>query len=64
MSAAIYILADALAERARDYRLAAYRFNDAGDWQASDTHLARAREFENRCAFARRGVRVIEGARR
>lgn len=59
MSALVYSLADALAERARDYRQAAYKFNDAGDWQAADVHMTRAREFENRVAFARRGLRVV-----
>lgn len=59
MSARIYSLADAMAERARDYRLAAYRFNDAGDWQAADTHMTRARDIENRVSYARRGVRLV-----
>lgn len=63
MTARIYSLADAMAERARDYRLAAYRFNDAGDWQAADVCQARSRDLKNRVSYARRGVRVIEGAR-
>lgn len=63
MTALLYSLADAYAERARDMRLAAYKFNDVGDWQAADTHLARARRLENANAFARRGVRAIEGVR-
>ncbi|MCA3704288.1 MAG: hypothetical protein INF12_14800 [Methylobacterium sp.] len=63
MTALVYSLADAYAERARDLRLAAYQCNDKGDWQSADTMLCRARRLENANAFARRGVRVLEGGK-
>lgn len=59
MSARVYSIADAYAERARDCRVQAYVANAEGKFAEADTALARNRRLEECVAFARRGLRVV-----
>lgn len=58
MTARIFTLSDAIAERARDVRCLAYVANNRGDWMKADELLQRARELEVSASYARpRGMR-------
>lgn len=59
MTARLYTLSDAIAERARDVRCLALAANRVGDMDAYHALAQRARDLENRAGYARPEVVAV-----
>ena len=60
MTARVYMLADAYAERAADFRAIVCHLRRKGRHNAANSYAAWARRMEDAVAFARRGLRVVQ----
>jgi hypothetical protein len=60
VSAQVYVIADAYAERAADFRAIVRDLRRKGRHSTANDYAAWARRMEEAVAFARRGLRVVQ----